>query len=89
MTTHKVKSWTEFYDAIKRGQPFDVRADDRHYKVGDVIVFQQWDTDHGRLTGDECKREVTHVVKGVGAGGIAPLRGLRPEYVVLGLKPVF
>lgn len=88
MTTYIVKSWTEFFDAISKGQPFDIREDDRHYKVGDLIEFQEWNTDVGAFTGKACRWKVTHVLKGVGPGGIAPLRGLRNGYVVLGLGPV-
>lgn len=87
--THHVKSWTEFYAAINGGQPFDIRNNDRKYKIGDTIVFKEWDTDKGRFTGNECQREITHLIQGGGTGSIAPLHGLARNYVVLGFAPVF
>lgn len=94
MTTHKLKSWPEFYAPVERGEKtFELRIDDRHYEVGDVLVLREWmpdvhGTDGGRYTGSECRRRVTYVLEGLGnAGVIPPLKGLSRGYVILALEP--
>lgn len=84
---HVVKSWKEFYRPIDDGsKPFDVRADDRGYTVGDTMLFREWEDRTGIFTGRQCSRTITYILKGEGAGAIAPLCGIARGYVVLGLK---
>jgi hypothetical protein len=46
MTTHKVKCWPSYFDAVARGdKTFEVRYDDRGYQAGDTIVLCEWDRD--------------------------------------------
>lgn len=40
MTTHRLKVFVKYADAIMSGaKTFEIRKDDRGYKVGDEIVF--------------------------------------------------
>lgn len=42
--THHLKINPIFYDAVLNGsKPFEVRRDDRDYRVGDTLMIQQWD----------------------------------------------
>jgi hypothetical protein len=44
MRVHPLKTWPEFFQAIKRGDKnFDVRKDDRSFAVGDCIHLREWD----------------------------------------------
>lgn len=53
MTTHHVKSWSHFFDAIKRGDKrHDLRLNDRDYAVGDMLVLQRYDPFAGCYTGE-------------------------------------
>lgn len=62
MTTHKVKSWAHFFDAIEAGiKTHDLRKDDRNYKVGDTLVLQRYDNINGQYTGEELLVEVTYI----------------------------
>lgn len=39
---HYLKTETEYYQAIERGQKkFEMRIDDRGYKVGDMVYLQE------------------------------------------------
>ena len=94
MTTHELKSWPEFFAPVERGEKtFELRIDDRHYEVGDVLVLREWmpdvhGTDEGRYTGRELRRRVTYVMQGLGTVGvIPPLKGLLRGYVILALEP--
>lgn len=55
MTTHFVKSWSHLYDAIVSGaKPYDLRKNDRDYKVGDVLCLGRWDNVNGAGYSGEC-----------------------------------
>lgn len=58
MTTHRVKSWKPFFDAIRKGDKLhDLRVNDRDYKVGDMLVLECYEPFTGNYTGE------THVVE--------------------------
>ena len=43
MTTHKLKTWPGYYEAIVAGtKTFEVRNNDRCFKVGDKLEFLEW-----------------------------------------------
>lgn len=86
MKTHEVRSWTDFFSSLASGdRQFDLRKNDRDYKVGDIIKFREYDDRAGKFTGAELRRRITHVMEGVGAGSITPLHGLQRGYVILSL----
>jgi hypothetical protein len=119
VTTHDLKCWPEFFCPVRdRLKTFEVRYNDRDYKVNDRLylrefmpcpkckgsgtverVVERTDGDpygvgprvdtircdclppHGLYTG----RQEIHVVTYV----LSEYVGLQPEYVVLGLRPLF
>lgn len=95
MTEHDLKSWPEFFGPILSGaKTFELRKNDRGYKVGDLLrlreyepVIGEWDNRHGAgtYTGREIVKRVSYIMDGVGTGGIAPLKGLASGYCILGL----
>lgn len=86
MNTHKVKSWPDLFASLISGdRQFDLRRNDRGYKVGDLIVFQEYDDRKRVFTGMELSRRITYVMDGVGVGSIEPLRGLQHGFVILSL----
>jgi hypothetical protein len=62
-TTYDVKSWTHFFQAIKRGDKLHDMRDlkDRKYKVGDTLVLHEYDPFKGAYTGDTCRVEITYI----------------------------
>lgn len=86
MRTHELKSWPDFFQPLYDGtKTCEVRFDDRSYAVGDVLRIREYDDRSGKFTGRELRRKVTNVLHGVGSGGIPPLAGIHPRYVVLSL----
>jgi len=76
--THKLKIDTEhFADVVAGKKRSEVRYNDRDYKSNDLLVLQEFDGE--KLTGNELRVVITHVLKG-GQYGIAN------EYVVLSIR---
>lgn len=63
---YKLKCWPEYFNAISSGEKtFDVRqGNDRLYKVGDMLHFQEYDPKTSGYTGRALMRRVTYVMHG-------------------------
>jgi len=90
MQEHKLKTWPNYFDAVKRGEkPFEVRKDDRGFQKGDVLVLQRTDPDRIYCVDTDFKGTVKHELRKrisyVLTGGQF---GIEPGYVVLGLEDI-
>jgi hypothetical protein len=73
---HSLKTEHGYFIDVKSGsKTFEVRKNDRDFKIGDTLVLVDL------ITADVIYREVTYILQG-GQFGIAP------GYVVMGLAPV-
>lgn len=83
--THALKCWPKYFYRIYVGQKnFEVRKNDRHFEIGDILHIREFDPCLGRkgtLTGNFCFRKVTYIVHG---GEF----GIENGYCVMGLEPV-
>lgn len=63
---HTLKTWPEPFEAVAEGRkPFEVRWDDRDFRVGDYLLLQEYIPDEDRgFTGREIMRQVTFVLPG-------------------------
>lgn len=78
---HEVKSWPEHFSATMFGQKsFDLRRNDRDYKVGDYLIFKEYDPGTMQYTGRVLTRQVNYILQGV--------FGLPEDMVILGLLMV-
>ena len=60
--THELKTWPDYYDAIARGlKTFEIRQNDRGYKVGDVLFLREWNPHTRTYTGRNCRRRITYL----------------------------
>ena len=61
--THTLKSWTQFFQAIKAGKKLhDLRSKkDRRFKVGDKLCLMEYDPFSGAYTGDSVIVEITFI----------------------------
>lgn len=87
MTTYNVKSWTHFFQAIKRGDKLHDMRDlrDRKYKVGDVLILQEYDPFKGEYTGDTCRVKITYITSADTPCAFSS-SALAPGYCILSLK---
>lgn len=77
--THKVKCWPQYFLKLKTGEKtFEVRLNDRNYKVGDILINQEWELVSGTYTGDEVKHTITYILENYDA--------LKPDFVVMALS---
>jgi hypothetical protein len=95
VTTHELKCWPEFFDAVARGvKTFELRKNDRGYQAGDRLVLRKWDPNH-RLGGcyiKESGHEAAHACE----AAMLTLRvtyvlsgfGLEPGYVAIGFHRI-
>ena len=89
MTVHRLKSWPEFFEPLLDGsKTFELRKNDRDYRVGDHLLLQEYEPRTDTYTGREIGRRVSYVLTGAGVGSIAPLKGLAMGYAILGLEDV-
>lgn len=74
---HHLKEAPEYFkDVVSGAKPFEIRLNDRDFKVGDILVLEEFD--YKDYTGKYIHVEVTIVT--------AFPNGLKDNYVVLGIK---
>lgn len=63
MNTHRLKTWPEFFGAVSLGKkPFEVRANDRDFKVGDALVLEEYCPEAQQHTGRRAYRHVGYIL---------------------------
>lgn len=81
-TIHELKTDILFYGAVACGnKTFEIRKDDRNFQVGDILHLQEYRPLEGKYTGNSLKMVITYILS------YAPYYGLKPGYVIMGIKP--
>lgn len=79
---HELKTWTEYFDKIISGEKkFEVRKNDRNFKVGDTLILKEW-VNHGMAgyyTGEEHTVSVSYILQG---GQF----GIEKDYIVMSIQ---
>lgn len=76
--THELKILPEFFTAVLEGRKtFELRNNDRDYKVDDVLLLKEFDGE--KYTGNYTHKNITYVLNG-------GQYGLDKDYVILGIK---
>lgn len=77
--THELKTWPDCFQAVFEGRkPFEIRLNDRDYRVGDQLLMREYDPERDDYTGRACERAIISLMEG---GRF----GLQDGYVALGL----
>ena len=75
---HDLKILPQYFEAVKTGKKkFELRKNDRDYKVGDEIHLEEWEP-AGGYTGRDIVKEITYVLKDCGRFG------LKDGYCIIG-----
>ena len=76
---HELKILPQYYEPMaKRLKMFELRKNDRGYRVGDTLRLREWDGEH--YTGRQQDRYVCYILHGTGE------YGLSQGYCIMGLK---
>ncbi|ORJ53953.1 RNA-binding protein [Levilactobacillus brevis] len=60
--THELKIQPKYFNAVLMGtKTFEIRKNDRGYKVGDMLILKEWIPDIQIHTGKELARKVTYI----------------------------
>ena len=79
IVVHKLKTWAEYFKVIINGsKTFELRKNDRDFKVGDRLDLMEYDPKTQSFTGNHCQRFVSYII---GDNPFVNLNG----YVILGL----
>ena len=62
---HNLKTWPEYFSAMRLGiKKFELRTNDRNFKVGDILRLKEWCPDAGEYTGNHMLANVTYLIQG-------------------------
>ncbi len=76
--THNLNTWPEFFQCSWVGEKtFEIRKNDRNFKVCDEVILQEWDFADEEYTGREIRGTICYVT------AFEQKRG----WVVFGYKP--
>ena len=77
MATHHLKLHPKYFAEVIAGRkPFEIRFDDRNYRVGDTVVLMEYSVENG-ATGRQHSRLITYLLD--------DFAGLIPGYVAFTL----
>lgn len=82
---HELKTWIEYFQMMVNGvKPFELRKNDRGFKVGHKLLLKEYDKENKTFTGRILHRRITCVL----SGAIAEKFGLKEGFCVLGLEEI-
>jgi len=81
--SHKLKVWPEYYKELLTGRKtFEIRNNDRDFKIGDVLVLKEFDPIRNIFTKREIHKAVTYITDFNQADGFVVM-GLSREFLSL------
>lgn len=58
---HELKTLPEYFNAVVEGKKtFEVRKNDRNFKIGDILVLKEWT--RGGYTGNMVRKKITYIL---------------------------
>lgn len=59
---HNLKTWPEYFQKVVTGEKtFEIRKDDCHFQVGDILLLQEWDPKTEKYTGQQFRVKVSYI----------------------------
>ncbi len=86
MTQHDLKTWPEFFADLMIGdKTFELRKNDRDFKLGDTLLLREWNPKTKEYTGRRALRRIVYMLAQRAGAGCAADFGLREGYAILGI----
>ena len=93
MNIHELKILPQYFNEVReKKKTFELRKDDRDYKVGDILILKEWnpdeiygtvDEEETHYSGKKVVRQITSILRDIDpAIGISSLDG----YAILSIK---
>ena len=81
--THELKIYQEYYeDVILERKKFELRKNDRDFKVGDYLNLKEWFPDTESYSGRGVLVQVSYILQ----GATAFYFGLKEGYCIMGIE---
>lgn len=81
MTIHELKTWSDFFGPLLRGEKsFEIRLDDRGFRVGDQLLLREWSRLREEYSGRQILVNVNYIIQG--------FPGLTDGWVAMSISPV-
>lgn len=75
---HELKIYPKYFeDVISGKRKFEIRKNDRKFRVGDILILKEWD--NIKYSGREARAEVIYLIDD-------KFVGIQPGYVVMGIS---
>jgi ASC-1-like (ASCH) protein len=82
MKIHHLKTWPDFFKAVKDGtKNFEVRRNNRGFKVGDLLILDEFDPEKQEYTGESLPVQVTYVLYSYEIA-----YGIEPDFAVMAIR---
>lgn len=79
MKIHELKILPEYFKVVLSGKKkFEIRKNDRDYRIGDLVILKEYDPIHLEYTGQQFKGKITYLTNYAQSG----------NYVVFGIIPI-
>lgn len=76
---HELKILPQYFEEVwNKNKTFELRKDDRDYKIGDTLRLLEFD--YGTYTGRICNRKILYILRD------SDQYGLKEGFVILGMK---
>lgn len=81
--THTLKTIQPYYSKVESGEKtFEIRRNDRPFKVGDTLILQEYIALTKTYTGEEVKKKITYIFNG------SSDFGMYTDFVILAIKEI-
>ena len=62
---HKLKVWPEYFYFLWTNQKtFEIRKNDRGFKIGDSLSLKEWNSQTQKYTGRKLVRKISYMIQG-------------------------
>lgn len=76
---HELKLHKRYFWSVASGiKAFELRFNDRNYKVGDILILKEWDGLN--YSGNEISAKIIYILNG------STCNGLQDNYVILSIR---
>lgn len=82
---HELKTWPTYFRQVVKGvKEFEIRKDDRKYRIGDTLLLKEYQPaslrKEGGYTGRECKVKVKYILRDAVPFGVSR------DFIVMPIK---